>query len=282
MLVATAGLARSGPAMKPTRGTPPTNTGTHMQPIRTALGTALALGLSLTAPAAGALDLDDLTDAQREAFRAEVRAYLLDNPEVLIEAINRLEERQAAAQAGDDSDLIAVNAEALFEDGHSYVGGNPEGDVTLVEFLDYSCGFCKQAHPEVMELLETDGNIRFIVKEFPILGPGSELASRFAISVLQIEGDAAYAEVMDRLMALRGAFERATLERLAADMGLDMAALSERMESGEVGRIIDENRALAARLQINGTPTFVLGDRMLRGYLPLPSMEMLVAEARGE
>jgi len=239
----------------------------------------LALGVSFGAPSA-AFDLTDLTPAEREAFGAEVRAYLLDNPEVLLEAINRLEERQVESQAADDSTLIAVNAEAIFEDENSWVGGNPDGDVTLVEFADYSCGFCKRAYPDVIELLAFDGNVRFIVKEFPILGPNSEQAARFAIAVLQTEGDDLYAQVHDRLMTLPGAPESAALERVAGELGLDMEALRARMDSPEVTDVIEENRALAARLQINGTPTFVLADRMLRGYLPLANMLDIIDDVR--
>ncbi|MEM9139116.1 MAG: thioredoxin domain-containing protein, partial [Pseudomonadota bacterium] len=101
-----------------------------------------------------------MTDAEREAFRAEVRAYLLENPEVIYEAIQVLEQRrdQEAAQA--DVGLIAQNTEALFNDGYSFVAGNPDGDVTIVEFLDYQCGFCKRAHPVVEELLDRDPNLR--------------------------------------------------------------------------------------------------------------------------
>lgn len=244
-----------------------------------------ALALTLALPAARpaeALDLGALSAAEREAFRAEVRAYLLENPEVLLEAIAVLEERQAEIQATDDAVLIAVNAEAIFEDGHSWVGGNPEGDVTLVEFVDYNCGYCKRAFPEVMQLAEIDGNIRLIMKEFPILGPASDMAARFAIATLQLAGDAAYAEVHERLMTLRGELGGPAIQRIGAEIGLDMAAIGPHMDSPEVTAVIAENRALAQRLGIGGTPSFILEDRMLRGYLPLSGMQELVATVRSE
>ncbi len=177
------------------------------------LATAVLL-MSLAIPA-GATDLSSLTDAERQAFRDEVRAYLLDNPEVLMEAIGVLEKRQAEAQVGNDQALIQANADALFDDGYSFVGGNPEGDVTVVEFLDYQCGYCKKAHPEVTQLIEGDGNIRYIVKEFPILGDASVLASRFAISVKQVAGDDAYEQIHNELMTFRGQISTASLENLA-------------------------------------------------------------------
>ena len=240
---------------------------------------ALAAAVTLTGPAA-AFDIDAMSEAERSAFRAEVRAYLLENPEVLLEAIGVLEERQVAAQAVDDATLIAANAEAIFESPASWVGGNPEGDVTLVEFVDYNCGFCKRAFPEVMELVERDGNLRLILKELPILGPESELAARFAIAVLQSEGPDAYAEAHERLMRLPGRSSLPALTRVAEELGFDMDRLGPLMESAEVTEVIDANRLLAQRLGVNGTPSFILEDQMLRGYLPLETMAELVEEAR--
>ncbi|SIN95619.1 DsbA family protein [Vannielia litorea] len=240
----------------------------------------LAATLALTALPAAAFDMAAMSDAEREAFRAEIRAYLLDNPEVLMEAIGVLEERQAEAQAQGDVALVSSHADALFNDGFSWVGGNPEGDITIVEFMDYRCGYCKKAFPEVESLIEADGNIRFIVKEFPILGEQSELASRFAIATLQVEGDAAYKAVHDGLMQMRGEINEASLTALAAEAAFDPAPVLAAMTSDEVSAVIAENRALAQQMQISGTPTFVLEDQMLRGYVPLQAMMGLVSEAR--
>jgi protein-disulfide isomerase len=240
---------------------------------------ALPLALSLATPLA-ALELDQMTDAERESFRAEVRAYLLDNPEVLMEAIGILEQRESQAQAAADIALARNNADALFNDGHSWVGGNPDGDITLVEFMDYRCGYCRQAFAEVEQLLETDGNIRFIVKELPILGEQSVLAAQFAIAVQQVNGDDAYKTIHDALMSLRSDVTPDTLSRLADTFGLDPAPILARMNGPEVAAVIAENRALAQAMQISGTPTFVLEDTMLRGYVPLPQMQQIVAKVR--
>ncbi len=240
----------------------------------------LALGLAATPLAA--LDLETMSAAEREAFRAEVRAYLLENPEVLMEAIGVLEEREAAAQAELDRELARTNAEALFEDETSWQGGNPEGDLTLVEFIDYRCGFCRRAHPEVAELIESDGNLRIITKEFPILGEQSVLASRFAIATRLVSGDDAYKEVSDALMAMRGDVTEESLGLLGDTLDLPTDDILVEMMSPDVTEVIATNRALGQRLQISGTPTFVLGDRMLRGYLPLDEMRAVVAEERAE
>ena len=152
--------------------------------MRLLLAALLALATPLTA--------QEMTNAEREAFRAEVRAYLLENPEVIMEAVGILEAREQQARINADLEMARANQDALFNDPTSFVGGNPDGDITIVEFMDYRCGFCKRAFPEVQALLENDGNIRYVIKELPILGEQSVLASRFAIATKQIAGDEAY------------------------------------------------------------------------------------------
>ena len=234
----------------------------------------------LASPAAA--DLENMTDEERAAFREEVRSYLLDNPEVLMEAIGILEQRQAEAQVAADQELVARHASALFDDGVSWVGGNPEGDVTVVEFLDYRCGYCRQAHPEINELVEADGDIRYVVKEFPILGEQSVLASRFAIATRNVAGDDVYKDVHDALMTMRSDVTMPALERLADQFELDAEAVFAAMEAPEVAAEIGANRALAQAMGISGTPTFVVGDQMLRGYLPLEEMMRVLDDVRAE
>ena len=242
---------------------------------------ALAACAALAAPAM-ATDLSQMTEAERTAFRAEVRAYLLDNPEVLMEAIAVLEARQAEEQAKGDQALVAENAAALFQDESSWVGGNPEGSITIVEFADYRCGYCRKAHPEVMSLIEADGDIRYIVKEYPILGDQSVLASRFAVAVLLEAGDAAYETVHDAFYTgFRGDVTPASLERLAGDLGLDAGAVLARMDTDDVTEILRANQALGRTMGISGTPTFVIGDQLIRGYVPYDAMAQIVAEERG-
>ncbi|EAP76222.1 DsbA family protein [Roseovarius nubinhibens] len=243
--------------------------------------TSTALALTLALPAA-ALDLGSMTDAERSALHDEIRTYLLENPEVIMEAVAVLEQRQQQDQVSADQEMVSRNSDAIFNDDHSWVGGNPEGDITIVEFLDYRCGYCKRAFGEVKELLETDGNIRFIVKEFPILGEASVMASRFAIATKLEAGDEAYESLHDGLMAFNGDITEAALKRLATSFGLDADAIAARMEDEEVSEAIAQNHALAGALQITGTPTFVMGDQMVRGYVPLEGMEQIVAELRKE
>lgn len=234
----------------------------------------------LTAPVL-AFDINAMSDAEREVLREEIRAYLMDNPQVILESVNQMEAQKAEQQAQDDVALVAANADALFEDGYSWIGGNPEGDVTVVEFLDYRCGYCRKAHDEVAQLLESDGDIRLIVKELPILGEASTVSSRFAIATKQIAGDAGYKAVHDALMSFGGDPSAAALGRIAAGLDLDAEAILAHMSSEEVSNEISQTRALAQRLQISGTPTFVMGDQLVRGYVPLNAMQQIVSETRG-
>ena len=242
---------------------------------------ATAIALATAAPLA-AFDMNAMTEEERATFRSEIRAYLLDNPEVLMEAIEVLESRQAEQQAADDATLLQVNAEQIFNDPTSWVGGNPDGDITIVEFLDYRCGYCKRAHPEVAELIESDGNIRLVVKEYPILGEESVLASRFALGVREVEGDDAYKTVNDMLMTMRSQVSEQGLSSLSESLGYDTPAIFDAMNSESVQQTILANRELAQRLSISGTPSFVFQDEMVRGYVPLDGMRQIVKGIRAD
>ena len=241
-----------------------------------------AIAFSALALPAQAFDITDMNAEERDAFRAEVRAYLLDNPQIILEAYQAYEQRQAVAEAERDRKMVLANADAIFNDGSSWVGGNPDGDITMVEFIDYRCSYCRKAHDEVKQLLETDGNIRFIVKEFPILGDESVLGSRFAIATKMAEGDDAYDKIKDALIKFRGKFNEKSLSRLAESLDLDGKAILKRMSDPEIDQIIGQNHMLAQKLGISGTPTFVLGQQMLRGYVPLNNMIDLVAATRAQ
>lgn len=242
--------------------------------IRFAASALTALSL-LAAPVAA-----EMTEDERAEFRAEVRAYLLENPEVIMEAVAILEQREAAAEAQADQQLVSDNAEALFNDGFSYVGGNPDGDITLVEFMDYRCGYCRKAAPEVEALLKADGNIRLIIKEYPILGDASVISARFAIAAKHIGGAEAYKSAHDALIGFRGEVNEITLGRLAQGLGLDGDAILAAMDSQEVDAELRATRELGRKLKISGTPSFVLGEELLRGYLPASQMQLIAEDQR--
>lgn len=238
-----------------------------------------ALALVLAALAATPATAE-MSDAERAAFRAEVRAYLIENPDVLVEAMDVYQSRQDALALQADAQLVQDYQDALFNDGTSWVGGNPDGDITLVEFMDYRCSYCRKAFAEVEELIKSDGNIRFIVKEYPILGEQSLLSSQFAIAVKRLHGPAAYHNAHNALVSLRGDATRETLAQLATDLGHNAEAILLAMASPDVAAEINANHALGQAMQINGTPTFVAGDTLLRGYVPLDDMRQIVAEER--
>ncbi len=238
--------------------------------------------LVLCAGPLAAFDISNMSKEEQAAFEAAVRTYLVEHPEVLVDAQKALQAKQDAAQADADAGMIAAHSDMILKDGVSFVGGNPDGDLTVVEFIDYRCGYCRKAHDEVAELVKSDGNIRYVVKEFPILGDESVLASRFAISVLKHAGPEAYAKVNDGFYKdFRGEITPDTLASFAASLGIDAKAVMAGMEDASVMQVIEDNHRLAQALQISGTPTFVLGDTMLRGYVPLPAMRDIVKEVRG-
>lgn len=250
------------------------------------LAAALALPTALALPGGvSAQQAMDLSDEARAALRAEIRAYLMDNPEVIFEAAAEYERRNAAAQADMDGALIEINADDIFRDGISWVGGNPEGDLTLVEFMDYRCSFCRRAFEPMMEFVEGDGSVRLVIKELPILGRESEIMSRFAVAVHRLGGDEAYFIAHERLLDWQGEPSDAALAGFAAELGLDGAAVLAEMGSEAVTGLLQRNRALAQRLQISGTPSFVLGDggrgEMVRGMVPASALARLAEDLRG-
>ena len=277
--------ARSPVSLRAKKGRTTRHAAEQMEPMMPAtraarrLIPALAATFAFAAPAL-ATDLSQMTDAERAAFGQEVRAYLLQNPEVLVEVMNELQDRQQKAEAANDQQLVQNHSGEIFNDPNSWVGGNPDGDITVVEFTDYRCGYCRKAYDEVSELVKSDGNIRFVVKEFPILGEASVTSARFAIAVRLTAGDAAYEKAHDALITLRGDPTPENLGKLADQLGLDRDAILAKMGSDEVTAIITANHALGDALQISGTPTFVVDSTMLRGYVPLDGMRQIVAQQR--
>lgn len=242
---------------------------------------SLILAVALIIPMmAQALDLDKMTEDERQSFREEIRAYLLDNPEVLIEAMGVLEQRQREEEDKADALLLSEYQEELFNDGVSFVGGNPDGDITIVEFVDYRCGYCRKAHGEVKELVGTDGNIRLIIKEYPILGADSDASARAAVATLQLFGADAYADLYEELITFNGPMNEATVNLLADKVGLDGQKILDHMASDDVTRHIDRMHALGASMKVSGTPTFVVGSQILRGYVPLDAMAQIVGIER--
>lgn len=242
----------------------------------TALGGAALLLRSSPAEAdwaaAGANGL-----SKKEVERV-VREYILANPEVLVEAMNNLQAKEEKQRQDKQRTSISKYEKELYQNASDFVAGNPKGDVTIVEFLDYRCGYCKKARPDVVKLIEADKNVRVVVKEFPILGADSELASRAAIASKR---QGKYWEFHLAMMA-EPSLDEATIFALATAKGLDVARLRKDMESKEITAQIDATHALAQKLGIDSTPTFIFGDEPVAGAVSLNRMkEMVAAERKG-
>ena len=167
----------------------------------------------------------------------------------------------------------------LFKDPTSPVGGNPNGDVTIVEFFDYQCGYCKVVFPRIEKLLIDDSNLRFVFKEMPILGPNSVFAARAALAA-RMQGEKQYVAFHKVMMASRGSLNKASVFRFATDAGLDLERLKGDMEDDNINDMIRRNLKLADALSINGTPAFVIGDTIVRGAVDLLKLKILVERAR--
>ncbi|WP_340151707.1 DsbA family protein [uncultured Sneathiella sp.] len=212
-----------------------------------------------------------------EAFGERVRAYLLSNPEVLHEVIAELKKQEEIATAEQQKELMTTLAADIQNDGYSYVAGNPEGDVTIVEFFDYRCGYCKRSFPDLMKTVEEDGNIRLVLKEFPILGPESILAAQAAIAAMEQDK---YMELHTALMNTRGGISIDRIRTLATDVGIDVEKLEADMQKAEVREIVEKNYRLAKQLGIDGTPAFIINEEFVPGLISGEEMKQIVADVR--
>jgi len=227
-----------------------------------------------------ALDLSKMSAAERALLQEEIRIYLLENPEIIMEAVDVLRKKEQQAAIQSDFELVKKHEKAIFEDGFSFIGGNLNGDITLVEFVDYRCGYCKKAHNEVEKLLSTDGNIRFVIKEFPILGEDSLVLSKFALAVKILHGDEMYKLVHDILIKMKSPPSEKAFNQILSNLNLDAKLVESAMESNEVNGMIAYTRTLAERLKISGTPTFVMNDELIRGYVPFDALINIVNNKR--
>ena len=237
--------------------------------------------LFLLATQSFALDLSKMNETERSLLQDEIRLYLLENPEIIMEAVDVLRKKEQQAAIQSDFELVTKHEKAIFEDGFSFIGGNPNGDITLVEFVDYRCGYCKKAHNEVEKLLNTDGNIRFVIKEFPILGEDSLELSKFALAVKIVHGDETYKIVHDILIKMKSPPSGKAFDQIISNLNLADKLIKNAMESNEVNGMIGYTRTLAERLKISGTPTFVVNDELIRGYVPFDALIDIIANKRG-
>jgi protein-disulfide isomerase len=209
-----------------------------------------------------------------------VKDYLLKNPEILQDVMAELEKRQAEQQRVAQSAALKEARTVLVNAPHSIVAGNPSGDVTLVEFFDYNCGYCKRALGDVRALIKGDPKLRIVLKDFPVLGPDSVEASRVALAVKnQLSGE----KLVDyhfKLMASQGRVNGERALAVAKEMGADMARVQKDMEAAEVRAALQENVGLGDKLGLSGTPAFIIGDEVIPGAVGLEPLKQVVAGVR--
>ncbi|MEN0076627.1 MAG: DsbA family protein [Paracraurococcus sp.] len=218
-----------------------------------------------------------LTPAQRQEVVAVLRDALKQDPSILRDALVALEQAENQERLGAQRAAIAEHAAALFRDAEDPVKGNPQGKVTLVEFFDARCGYCKQMQPAMDALLQRQKDVRLVLKDLPILGPNSLLASR---ALLAAQRQGRYAELHEALMRLREDPAEPVLKREAERVGLDWARLRRDMDDPAIARRIEANTRLAGALKIQGTPALVIGDGLVPGAVDLATLERLVGAAR--
>ena len=191
-----------------------------------------------------------------------VHDYLTENPEILVEMTTELDKRQAANQAEQQGLVIGENADTIFRSPHSFTAGNPDGDVSVVEFFDYNCGFCRRALPEIVKLIESDDKVRVVFKELPIFGEESEDAAKGALAAGK---QGKYFEMHQKLYSETGKASKEKALKIAQELGLDVPQFEKDMASPEVQQALDEARGLAEKLGVQGTPFYLIGDRNVPG-----------------
>lgn len=210
-------------------------------------------------------------------FELQAREYLLQNPQIVVEALQRLEQRKLAAETNELQTLVAERSDEIFSDPEAPVGGNPNGDVTLVEFFDYNCPYCRKAAPILQQAVDEDRDLKLVYKEWPILGPGSEFAAKAALAAHR---QGKYEAFHQALMGFPGRISESSTLTIAGDAGLDVEQLKRDMQDAAIANAIERNRALANDLRITGTPTFVVGDEIIRGLVDLATLQSFIADER--
>ncbi|HTS40552.1 MAG TPA: DsbA family protein [Stellaceae bacterium] len=230
-----------------------------------------------------------LSDAQRTEVVRVIKEHFREHPETMQEIIAELIKRRASATAAnapapanaDKSEIIKTNAQALFNSPHQVTLGNPDGNVTLVEFFDYNCGFCKRALADTLTLMKDDPNLKIVLKEFPILGPGSAEAARVAVAVrIQDTTGQKYLAFHQKLLSEPGPANKDTALAAARSAGVDMDRLQNDMTGEEVTQTLAESVKLAQALGINGTPGYVVGDTIVPGAVGAAALKARIQLTR--
>ena len=223
------------------------------------------------APAAAA------SGADNAALGKSIREYLMANPEVLVDAMQELERKQDSQRDAQAQKGVSENQTDLYNDPDSPTGGNPNGDVVIVEFNDYQCPYCKRAFQAMKSVVPTDGKVKIIYKDLPILGDASKIGAQAALAAVK---QGKHLALHNALMEYAGKLDRDKIMEIAVGVGIDRAQLEKDMQDPKLQQIIDRNMALANTLGVRGTPAFVIGKQFVPGAVDAAALKQLIADAR--
>lgn len=243
-----------------------------------ALAASVAVTLGAAAPAS-AVDAA-FTDAQQAALGPMIKDYLMRNPEVLRDVMAALDKKQKQEDEAHRLDVVDNRSSELFDSSFQATIGNPEGKITVVEFFDYNCGYCRKALGDIQALIKSDPKLRVVIKDFPVLGPESLEASQVAVAVRQqLKGDKLF-EFHQKLLETKGRVNGARAIQVAKELGADAGRLQKDMASAEVKAALSENRGLGDRLGLSGTPAFVIGEEIIPGAVGVDPIRKTIADVR--
>jgi protein-disulfide isomerase len=220
---------------------------------------------------------DSFTPQQHKELEGIIHDYLVNHPDVMLDALQAAEDKMKSESKDKAAQALKSRRNEVLNDPDSPVAGNPQGDVTLVEFFDYRCPYCKQVEPAIESLLGEDRKLRFVYKEFPVLGPDSVTAARVALAARK---QGKYDAFHRQMMALKGQINDSAIFGVASSVGLDVDRVKRDMAAPEIGRMLKNNLDLAEALDIKGTPGFVIGSEIVPGAIDLASLKEMIAEAR--
>ena len=219
-------------------------------------------------------------NAKKDEINQLIKNYILENPEIIIEAIEIFQKKQSLNAIKKEKEIIKSLSGELYNDTNSYFFGNENSELKIVEFIDYNCGYCKKNHEIIMNILNENNNIKYIIKELPILGESSLLASKFAVTIYLIDGPKIYKKFYDSLMGYNNQLNFEILKKISKKVGSSIKDFNFHINNDKVKDVILKNLNLADKLSIDGTPTFIIEDNVFRGFISFDQLQEIIDSLR--